>query len=91
MLLMFHDGGCGDIILQDISQNVMVEVKNYNSANVKTSEVNKFKKIFLIIRTYYKYIYKFICGICLIDDWTFDTIDGRPVVYLCNVANDMNK
>jgi hypothetical protein len=87
-----QDGGCGDIILQDISQNVMVEVKNYNSANVKTSEVNKFKKDILNNKNMAGGIFiSLFRGICLIDDWTFDTIDGRPVVYLCNVANDMNK
>ena len=87
-----QDGGCGDIILQDISQNVMVEVKNYNSANVKTSEVNKFKKDILNNKNMAGGIFiSLFRGICNIEDWTFDTIDGRPVVYLCNVANDMNK
>ena len=32
-----------DLIIQDASKNIMVEVKKYHSGNVKTIEVNKFK------------------------------------------------
>ena len=84
-------GGCGDLMIMDASNNVMVEVKNYDSGNVKTSEVTKFKKdiknndvaggIFVSLKK----------GICNIDDWTIDTIDGKPVVYLCKVSTDMEK
>ena len=82
-------GGAGDLIIQDASKNIMVEVKKYHSANVKTIEVNKFVKdmesnnftggIFLSLHR----------GICNIDNWTIDTIKGKPVVYLCKVADDM--
>ena len=82
-------GGAGDLIIHDASLNIMVEVKNYDSANVKTSEVNKFKKdmtgnnftggIFLSMKR----------GICNIDNWTIDTISGKPVIYLCNVSSNM--
>jgi len=83
-------GGAGDLIIQDASKNIMVEVKNYDSANVKTSEVNKFKKdmqnnnftggIFLSMNR----------GICNIDNWTIDTVGGKPVIYLCNAADKMD-
>ncbi len=82
-------GGAGDLIIHDASLNIMVEVKNYDSANVKTSEVNKFKKdmtgntftggIFLSMKR----------GICNIDNWTIDTINCKPVIYLCNVSSNM--
>lgn len=82
-------GGAGDLIIHDASLNIMVEVKNYDSANVKTSEVNKFKKdmtgnnftggIFLSMKR----------GICNIDNWTIDTISGKPVIYLCNASSNM--
>ena len=82
-------GGAGDLIIQDASKNIMVEVKKYHSANVKTSEVNKFVKdmennnftggIFLSLHR----------GICNIDNWTIDTINGKPVIYLCKVADNM--
>ena len=83
-------GGAGDLIIHDASRNIMVEVKNYDSANVKTSEVTKFKKdmtnnnftggIFLSMKR----------GICNIDNWTIDTISGKPVIYLCNVSSNMD-
>lgn len=82
-------GGAGDLIICDGSRNIMVEVKKYHSANVKTTEVNKFKKdvknnnftggIFISLHL----------GICNIDNWTIDTVDGKPVIYLCKVANNM--
>jgi TolA-binding protein len=82
-------GGAGDLIIQDASKNVMVEVKKYHSANVKTSEVNKFKRdvknnnftggIFISLHS----------GICNIDNWTIGTIDGKPTVYLCKAADNM--
>jgi hypothetical protein len=84
-----QQGGAGDLIIQDISKTIMVEVKKYHSANVKTSEVNKFVKdmennnftggIFLSLHR----------GICNIDNWTIDTINGKPVIYLCKVADNM--
>lgn len=86
-----QQGGCGDLMIMDASTNIMIEVKNYDSGNVKTSEVTKFKKdmknndvtggIFVSLKK----------GICNIDDWTISTIDGKPVVYLCNVSADMEK
>jgi hypothetical protein len=84
-----QQGGAGDLIIRDASKNVMVEVKNYDSCNVKTSEVNKFKKdmknnkftggIFLSMKR----------GICNIDNWTMETIDGRPVIFLTYAAKNM--
>lgn len=84
-----QQGGAGDLIIRDASKNIMVEVKKYHSANVKTTEVNKFVKdmeknnftggIFLSLHR----------GICNIDNWTIDTINGKPVVYLCYVADNM--
>ena len=82
----------GDIIIHDASQNCMVEVKNYNSGNVKTSEVKKFQRdiennndihsgIFLSLHS----------GICNIDDWALETLKGKPVIYLTNVLDNIKK
>jgi len=86
------DGGKGDLIIQDLSMNIMVEVKNYNSCNIKTTEVNKFKKDMINNKSIGGGIFISLHrGICNIDDWTMETVDGRPVIFLTNASKDMEK
>ena len=82
---------CGDFKLIYNNLPLLLEVKNY-SGNVLKKEINKFKRdmefrsemkggIFISLKS----------GICARNDFQMEVYDGRPVIFLTHVKNNMEK
>ena len=85
------EGGRGDfsVLLDDI--NMMVEAKNYEK-NVPKGEITKFYKDMKNNQEYTCGILLSLqSGICRKQDFSFEFVDGRPVMFLHNANNDVNK